>query len=179
MPQDHEPLESWCCRVVVISFPCFTGFFGLSDFKLIFVSGAFKDDFFFLARSANVLGRRPSLPQPDSVGTLTGRARICHLHVRDWLSRWPLPVQRDPRQPDIYAGLVTAIAREREGGSLVACFIGGAVDYLINRKFKVTGVQATRQPASCYQQHQDAALSGVIKAQKPQDISGSSYCTER
>ena len=50
--------------------------------------------FFFHARSANVLGRRLSLPQPDSVGTLTGRARICHLHVRDWLSRWPLPVQR-------------------------------------------------------------------------------------
>ena len=64
------------------------------------VSNASKT-FFFLARSANVLGRRPSLPQPDSVGTLTGRARICHLHVRDWLSRWPLPVQRDPRQPDI------------------------------------------------------------------------------
>ena len=57
--------------------------------------------FFFPSKSANVLGRRPSLPQPDSVGTLTGWARICRLHVRDWLSRWPLPVRRDPRQPGI------------------------------------------------------------------------------
>ena len=62
---------------------------------------AYMLEVFFLPRLANVLGRRPSLPQPDSVGTLTGRARICHLHVRDWLSRWPLPVQRDPRQPGI------------------------------------------------------------------------------
>ena len=36
----------------------------------------------FFSRSADVLGRGPSLPQPDSVGTLTGWARISHLDSR-------------------------------------------------------------------------------------------------
>ena len=82
--------------------------------------------------------------------------------TRSPAARHPTRTAHHSRNP--YAGLVTAIAREREGGSLVACFIRGAVNYLINRKFKVTGVQATRQPASCYQQHQDAASSTAQEA---------------
>ena len=101
------------------------------------------------------------LPQPDSAATFPGWPRSCHLHVKDGLSRWPLPVQRVAGQPGIppeqHTTHTTPIRRiSGSNGSgekkwIVCCMFRWKVNFATtsnNNKTKAAGAQAARQPSS-------------------------------